>query len=64
LSDGRQVASKAAPVLSRVMGLLGKEKAITLHTNGDRDMFSRIYEVEREKFLIDQYGLKHDTTTA
>ncbi len=58
LHDGRAVASKAQPVLKQVMKMLG-ERATTLHTNGDRDMFVKLYETEREKYLIEQYGIKH-----
>lgn len=62
LHDGRAVATKAQTVLGITMRKLG-EKAATLHTNGDRDMFAKLYETERERYLIEQYGINHGTTS-
>jgi len=63
LHDGRAVSHKAQEVLAITMRKLG-EKATTLHTNGDRDMFAKLYETERAQYLLDQYGINHDTTSA
>lgn len=56
IHDGRPVATRAHPVLAATMKKLG-EKAITLHTNGDRTMFMKLYEVEREHYMIEEYSL-------
>lgn len=46
---------KAGPVLASTMRRLG-EKATTLHTVGDRDMFLKLYNAERERHLLDRFG--------
>ena len=57
IHDGTTDYAKAHPVLAQTIHRLGSG-AIGLHTNGDRDMFIRLYEQEREKYLLDRYGVK------
>lgn len=53
--SGTNNYEKAGPVLAATMKRLG-EKATTLTTTGDRDMFLKLYRAERERYLLDQFG--------
>lgn len=53
--NGTTDYEKAHPLLEEVMNLLGGIDALGLRTNGDRDMFTRLYNERRQIYLLEMF---------